>query len=77
MEIGSEVIPTTSATNNSYANRRGSYANCASQAATDFRDAIDCGQSIYGSTPIFTTAPGATQPPARAEAMARSPKPCA
>ena len=48
-----QTYPTTSATNNSY-------ANCATQAATEFRDAIDCGQSLYGSTPIFTTAPGAT-----------------
>lgn len=55
-----QTYPTTSATNNSYANRRAAYANCATQAATAFRDAIDCGQSLYGSTPIFTTAPGAT-----------------
>lgn len=55
-----QTYPTTSATNNSYANRRGAYANCATQAATEFRDAIDCGQSMYGDTPIFTTAPGAT-----------------
>lgn len=55
-----QTYPTTSATNNSYANRRAAYANCATQAATEFRDAIDCGQSLYGSTPIFTTAPGAT-----------------
>jgi len=51
-----QTYPTTSATNN----RRAAYANCATQAATEFRDAIDCGQSLYGSTPIFTTAPGAT-----------------
>lgn len=55
-----QTYPTTSATNNSYANRRAAYANCTTQAATEFRDAIDCGQSLYGSTPIFTTAPGAT-----------------
>jgi iron complex outermembrane receptor protein len=55
-----QTYPTTSATNNSYNNRRGAYANCASQVATEFRDAIDCGQSLYGNTPIFTTAPGAT-----------------
>ncbi|QYF87105.1 TonB-dependent receptor [Brevundimonas sp. PAMC22021] len=55
-----QTFPTTSASNNSYANRRGSYANCATQAATEFRDAIDCGQSLYGNTPIFRTAPGAT-----------------
>ena len=54
------TLPTTSATNNSYNNRRGAYANCTTQAATEFRDAIDCGQSLYGSTPIFRTAPGAT-----------------
>ncbi|MBX9614921.1 MAG: TonB-dependent receptor plug domain-containing protein, partial [Caulobacteraceae bacterium] len=41
-----QTFPTTSSANNSYANRRGSYANCAPQAATDFRDAIDCGQSL-------------------------------
>ena len=55
-----QTATTASATNNSYANRRATYANCASQAATEFRDAIDCGQSMYGGTPVFRTAPGAT-----------------
>ena len=55
-----QTFPTTSASNNSYANRRGIYANCATQAATQYRDAIDCGQSLYGNVPIFRTAPGAT-----------------
>ena len=55
-----QTYPTTSAANNSYRNRRGAYANCASQAATEFRDEIDCGQSLYGDTPIFSTAPGAS-----------------
>ncbi|WP_428156482.1 TonB-dependent receptor [Brevundimonas sp.] len=55
-----QTATTANATNNSYANRRATYANCATQAATDFRDAIDCGQSMYGGTPIFGTAPGAT-----------------
>lgn len=54
------TFPTTSANNNSYRNRRGSYPSCTIQAATDFRDEIDCGQSLYGTTPIYTTAPGAT-----------------
>ena len=43
-----QTYPTTSAANNSYRNRRGIYATCASQDANDFRDAIDCGQSLYG-----------------------------
>ncbi|MEN5363156.1 TonB-dependent receptor [Brevundimonas intermedia] len=55
-----QTATTASATNNSYANRRATYANCATQAATEFRDAIDCGQSMYGGTPVFGTAPGAT-----------------
>ncbi|MFN3878710.1 MAG: TonB-dependent receptor [Brevundimonas sp.] len=55
-----QTATTASATNNSYANRRATYANCATQAATEFRDAIDCGQSMYGGTPVFRTAPGAT-----------------
>ncbi len=55
-----QTATTTSAANNSYANRRASYANCATQAATEFRDAIDCGQSIYGENRIYNTAPGAT-----------------
>jgi iron complex outermembrane receptor protein len=54
-----QTLPTTSATNNSYRNRRGIYATCTSQEANEFRDAIDCGQSLYGNTPVFTTAPGA------------------
>ena len=54
-----QTYPTTSAANNSYRNRRGIYATCASQDANDFRDAIDCGQGMYGNTPVFTTAPGA------------------
>ncbi len=55
-----QTLPTTSASNNSYRNRRGIYANCTTQEANDFRDAIDCGQSLYGNTPVFTTAPGAS-----------------
>jgi TonB-dependent receptor len=55
-----QTFPTTSANNNSYANRRSSYANCATQAATEFRDSIDCGQSMYGTNRVFNTAPGAT-----------------
>lgn len=53
-----QTFPTASNSNNSYRNRRGIYATCASQEATDFRDAIDCGQSLYGNTPVFTTSPG-------------------
>ncbi|WP_313105803.1 TonB-dependent receptor plug domain-containing protein, partial [Brevundimonas sp.] len=41
-----QTLPTTSATNNSYRNRRGIYATCTSQEANEFRDAIDCGQSL-------------------------------
>ncbi|KAK0341893.1 hypothetical protein LTR94_024538, partial [Friedmanniomyces endolithicus] len=55
-----QTFPTTSALNNSYANRRGSYATCNAQAASAVRDAIDCGQQLYGNTPVFSTAPGAT-----------------
>jgi iron complex outermembrane receptor protein len=55
-----QTYPTTTAANNTYANRRGSYTVCATQAATEFRDAIDCGQSRYGNSPIYTTAPGAS-----------------
>lgn len=55
-----QTYPTASATNNSYQNRRSAYANCTAQAANEFRDEIDCGQSLYGNTPIFTSAPGAT-----------------
>lgn len=55
-----QTATTASNSNNSYNNRRSVYANCTAQAATEFRDAIDCGQSLYGNTPIFTTAPGAT-----------------
>ena len=46
--------------NNTYANRRSAYPNCAVQAATDFRDAIDCGAQMYGNNRIYNTAPGAT-----------------
>lgn len=55
-----QTYPTASAGNNSYRNRRSIYANCTAQAATEFRAAIDCGQTLYGTTPLFTTAPGAT-----------------
>lgn len=55
-----QTFPTTSAANNTYANRRGSYPNCATQAATEFRDAIDCGQATYGNNRVYNTAPGAT-----------------
>lgn len=54
-----QTFPTTSSANNSYVNRRGAYPNCATQAATDFRDAIDCGQTRYGTNRVFNTAPGA------------------
>ena len=54
-----QTATTASNSNNSYNNRRSVYANCTAQTATEFRDAIDCGQSLYGNTPIFTTAPGA------------------
>ncbi len=52
-----QTYPTTSAANNSYRNRRGIYATCTSQEANEFRDAIDCGQSLYGNTPVFTNQP--------------------
>jgi TonB-dependent receptor len=55
-----QTAPTASATNNSYNNRVGIYANCATQTATEFRGPIDCGQTLYGNTPVFTTAPGAS-----------------
>ncbi|MEN5362775.1 TonB-dependent receptor domain-containing protein [Brevundimonas intermedia] len=55
-----QTFPTTSTLNNSYANRRGSYTTCNAQTASAVRDAIDCGQQLYGSTPVFMTAPGAT-----------------
>ncbi|GFE83806.1 hypothetical protein GCM10011487_58060 [Steroidobacter agaridevorans] len=33
--------------------RRGTYATCTSRAATETQDAIDCGQQMYGATPVF------------------------
>lgn len=33
--------------------RRGMYATCAARAATATQDAIDCGQELYGNTPVF------------------------
>ena len=48
-----QTATTASAAQNTYANRRAAYANCAVQSATDFRGAIDCGQSLYGNTPVF------------------------
>lgn len=56
-----QTLYTASNNNNSSANRRGAYARCDIQTATDFRDEIDCGQSIYGSTRVFATDPGATR----------------
>lgn len=50
-----QTATTASAAQNTYANRRTAYANCATQAATSFRDAIDCGQSQYGNTPVFNS----------------------
>jgi TonB-dependent receptor len=54
-----QTLPTVSPAQNTYQNRRGVYANCNYRAATEFVDEIDCGQSIYGNTRVFNTAPGA------------------
>ncbi|MFC4308766.1 TonB-dependent receptor [Steroidobacter flavus] len=42
------VSGTTSA-----ATRRGAYATCTSRAASETQDAIDCGEQLYGTTPVF------------------------
>lgn len=42
------ATPATSASN-----RRGTYATCTARDATATRDAIDCGQQLYGTTPVF------------------------
>jgi iron complex outermembrane recepter protein len=43
----------TATATTSAANRRGMYATCASRAATATQDAIDCGEQMYGTTPVF------------------------
>lgn len=35
------------------ATRRGTYATCTSRAASETQDAIDCGEGMYGTTPVF------------------------
>jgi TonB-dependent receptor len=42
----------------SIANRRGLYNTCTARAATDIQDAIDCGQQMYGTTPVAGTLSG-------------------
>jgi iron complex outermembrane receptor protein len=43
----------TATATTSAANRRGMYATCTARPATDTQDAIDCGQQLYGTTPVF------------------------
>jgi TonB-dependent receptor len=40
------------------ANRRGLYNTCTARAATAIQDAIDCGQQMYGTTPVPGTLSG-------------------
>jgi iron complex outermembrane recepter protein len=37
----------------SAAARRGTYTTCTARAATPTRDAIDCGEQLYGTSPVF------------------------
>ncbi|HKE93612.1 MAG TPA: TonB-dependent receptor, partial [Povalibacter sp.] len=43
----------TATATTSAATKRGMYATCTARPATATQDAIDCGQQLYGTTPVF------------------------